>query len=110
MNKKVIEKVDVLINNAGVSVFSPFEERTDRELDYVLNVNLKAPIVLSQIIFNNFLNLRKGMHCKYSFYLWIGFWRHENMPKEIEELLDLRGIQSRSDKSYKIFCSIHGSI
>lgn len=59
LNNKVIENVDVLINNAGVSVFSPFEERTDRELDYVLNVNLKAPIVLSQIIFNNFFKPQK---------------------------------------------------
>ena len=59
LNTKFIENVDLLINNAGVSVFTPFEDRTDEELDYVLNINLKAPIVLSQIIFNNFFKPQK---------------------------------------------------
>ncbi len=34
--------IDVLINNAGVAVFNPFLERTDSELDFVFNVNLKG--------------------------------------------------------------------
>ena len=59
LNPKVIENVDLLLNNAGVSVFTPFEDRTDQEIDYVLNVNLKAPIVLSQIIFKNFFKPQK---------------------------------------------------
>lgn len=44
--------VDILVNNAGVSVFSPFEERTEQELDYVINVNLKGPILMTQVVFN----------------------------------------------------------
>jgi NAD(P)-dependent dehydrogenase (short-subunit alcohol dehydrogenase family) len=36
------EKVDVLINNAGVSVFDDAMERTEEDFDYVFDVNLKG--------------------------------------------------------------------
>ncbi len=35
-------RVDVLVNNAGVSVFEPFEERTPESFDWVMDVNLKG--------------------------------------------------------------------
>ena len=35
-------KVDVLINNAGVSCFEPFEERPDESFDWVMDVNMKG--------------------------------------------------------------------
>ena len=34
--------VDVLVNNAGIGVFTPFEERTDEEFGAVLDVNLRG--------------------------------------------------------------------
>lgn len=34
--------VDVLINNAGISTFEPFEERTEESFDAVMDVNLKG--------------------------------------------------------------------
>lgn len=34
--------VDVLVNNAGVSVFEPFEERSEESFDWVMDVNLKG--------------------------------------------------------------------
>ncbi len=43
-----INKVDVLINNAGVGVFSPFEQRTAKEFTYVMNVNLLGTFLMSQ--------------------------------------------------------------
>tara|TARA_B100001964_G_C14250384_1_gene609621 strand:+ start:681 stop:1475 length:795 start_codon:yes stop_codon:yes gene_type:complete len=36
------KKIHCLINNAGVAVFSSFKNRTEEELDYVMNVNLKS--------------------------------------------------------------------
>lgn len=36
------KKVDILINNAGVSVFDDSMERTEKDLDYVYDVNLKG--------------------------------------------------------------------
>jgi len=35
-------KIDSLINNAGVSVFNAWDERTEQEFDWVTNVNLKG--------------------------------------------------------------------
>ena len=39
---KRCNSIDVLINNAGVSTFEPFEDRTEESFDWVLNINLKA--------------------------------------------------------------------
>ena len=54
------EKVSVLINNAGVSVFQPFEDRTEEEIDFVMDVNIKANILMSQIIYNNFFKVQNA--------------------------------------------------
>lgn len=47
--------IDILINNAGVAVFTPFEERTEEELDFVLGVNVKGAILVTQQVFNLFM-------------------------------------------------------
>ena len=39
---KKFKNISCLINNAGVAVFSPFEKRSEKELDYVIDVNLKS--------------------------------------------------------------------
>ncbi len=41
-------KVDVLINNAGAMLVKPFGNITPAEVDEVLNVNVKAPLLLIQ--------------------------------------------------------------
>lgn len=43
-------KVDILINNAGTDVTLPIEELTIANWDMVMNVNLRAPFVLSKFI------------------------------------------------------------
>jgi NAD(P)-dependent dehydrogenase (short-subunit alcohol dehydrogenase family) len=48
------ENISVLINNAGISVFKPFEERTEEEIDAVMDVNIKANILMSQAVFNKY--------------------------------------------------------
>ena len=45
---KTIKKVDVLINNAGIGVFTPFEQRTAKEFMQVMNVNLLGTFLMSQ--------------------------------------------------------------
>ncbi len=35
-------KIELLINNAGISCFTDFEDRTEEEFDAVFNVNLKS--------------------------------------------------------------------
>jgi NAD(P)-dependent dehydrogenase (short-subunit alcohol dehydrogenase family) len=48
-NKKIFRKIflkynniDCLVNNVGVAVFSSYKKRTEKELDYVFDVNIKS--------------------------------------------------------------------
>lgn len=43
-----LERFDVLINNAGVGTFAPFESRTEEEFDRVLSINLKGSFLCIQ--------------------------------------------------------------
>ena len=43
---KKFKNIDCLINNAGIAVFKPFEERTISDLDEVFNINLKSYFLL----------------------------------------------------------------
>ncbi len=43
-------RIDVLFNNHGAMVGSPFLETTEDEIDLVLNVNVRASILLSQVV------------------------------------------------------------
>lgn len=43
-----IISVDILINNAGIGVFTPFEDRTAKEFIQVMNVNLLGTFLMSQ--------------------------------------------------------------
>lgn len=45
--------IDVLINNAGVGVFTPFENRTGQEFDWVSNVNLKGTFLMIKNYYQN---------------------------------------------------------
>jgi len=61
--EKVLKKyhnVNVLINNAGTSAFTPFEERTEEEIDMVMDVNIKGSILMTQIVYNNFFKINKS--------------------------------------------------
>tara|TARA_B100000315_G_C14589961_1_gene595226 strand:+ start:4250 stop:5017 length:768 start_codon:yes stop_codon:yes gene_type:complete len=50
---------DVLINNAGVSVFTPFEERLEDHFDWVMDVNLKGTFFCIQ----EYARLAKDNEC-----------------------------------------------
>ena len=58
--ENISNNIDILINNAGISVFTPFEERTEEELDNVINVNLKSNILITKLIFNKFFKKNKS--------------------------------------------------
>jgi len=45
--------IDVLINNAGVSTFEPFEDRTEESFDWVSDVNLKGTFLCIKEYFRN---------------------------------------------------------
>lgn len=52
-------EIDVLVNNAGIARFSLFIETSEADLDLHLNLNVKAPYILTQLLFGA-LKARKG--------------------------------------------------
>lgn len=46
--KKTFDKVDILINNAGITLNKSFEDISTKELDEIISVNLLSQIVLLQ--------------------------------------------------------------
>ncbi|MDD5421882.1 MAG: SDR family oxidoreductase [Candidatus Omnitrophota bacterium] len=54
--------IDIMINNAGVSVFEPFEKRPEKSIDHVMDVNLKGTFFCIQSYVNIFdrCKLKKG--------------------------------------------------
>lgn len=46
------EKIDLLYNNAGILVNKPFNEITESDIDYSINVNYKAPFRIIQLLLN----------------------------------------------------------
>lgn len=52
--------VNVLMNNAGIAVFTAFEERTAEQIDNVTAVNIKGTILCSKIFSRNMIKSRNG--------------------------------------------------
>ncbi|MCH9617659.1 MAG: putative oxidoreductase YohF [Chlamydiia bacterium] len=53
-------RIDVLVNNAGVAAKSGFLKTTEEEYDAILDVNLKAPIFLAQLVANQMIDQGDG--------------------------------------------------
>ncbi|MBI3561590.1 MAG: SDR family oxidoreductase [Gammaproteobacteria bacterium] len=67
-------EVDVLVNNAGIARFHPFTETDEAQLDLHLNLNVKAPYLLTQQLFNA-LAARQGVVINIS-----SFFSHRMLP------------------------------
>ncbi|MFM9271173.1 SDR family NAD(P)-dependent oxidoreductase [Halomonas elongata] len=52
-------EVDILVNNAGAGSFTPFTETVETDLDRHLNLNVKAPYILTQCLLDA-IEARKG--------------------------------------------------
>ena len=48
-NTIVTDRVDVLVNNAGVAAKNGFLKESEKEYDFILDVNLKGADFLSQV-------------------------------------------------------------
>ncbi|XP_020286255.1 L-xylulose reductase [Pseudomyrmex gracilis] len=56
--RKAVENIlpiDLLVNNAGVAVLSPFLDATSDEFDLIFDVNVKAILNVSQIVAKNMI-------------------------------------------------------
>ena len=57
---KQFGKVDILINNAGISEYKLFTEETDEDWQRVINTNLYSAFVMSQEVLPNMIHNKKG--------------------------------------------------
>ena len=46
-------RLDILINNAGIDVTVPVDELSIEEWDRIMGVNLRAPFLLSRLVFRH---------------------------------------------------------
>ncbi len=53
-------RLDGLVNNAAVNIFTPFWEQSDRNLDEVIETNLTAPFFLCQAVANYWVDNGRG--------------------------------------------------
>lgn len=56
----VYPRIDVLVNNAGIAIDKEFEDRTVKDWEDTLKVNLIAPFVLSRLIGNKMFEEKSG--------------------------------------------------
>ena len=65
--KKLVEytiekygKIDILINNAGISEYKLFTDETDEDWDKLINTNLYSAFAMSQEVIPNMIHNKKG--------------------------------------------------
>jgi len=58
--KRNYKNIDILINNAAKQVFSDFRIRRHQDIDEIMNVNIRANIIISQFIFNKYFVKKKS--------------------------------------------------
>ena len=58
--KNKYKRIDILINSAGITYIQPFEENTEDQLNNIIYVNLKAPILLTHDLYPLFKEQKSG--------------------------------------------------
>lgn len=53
-------KIDILINNAGISEYKMFTDETDEDWDRVINTNLYSAFVMTQEVIPNMIHHKNG--------------------------------------------------
>ena len=53
-------KIDVLINNAGISIYGMFTDLTDKQLNQIMKTNLYSAIMMSQEVVTHMIHKKQG--------------------------------------------------
>lgn len=54
------KKIDILINNAGISEYKIFTDETDEDWERVIDTNLYSAFVMSQEVISNMIHYKEG--------------------------------------------------
>jgi len=54
------QKIDILINNAGVVLMKPFVEMTEKDWDFVLDINLKGVFLCTNAVVKQMIKQKSG--------------------------------------------------
>lgn len=54
------EKIDILINNAGIAEFKEFTKMSDEDWNRMINVNLNSVFIMSQEVLDNMIHNKNG--------------------------------------------------
>jgi 3-oxoacyl-[acyl-carrier protein] reductase len=57
---KELGPITILVNNAGIGLFGPVQEKTEQDWDRVLNTNLKSVFLMSKAVAPAMIAKRKG--------------------------------------------------
>lgn len=57
---KSFKRIDVLVNNAGVGYYGLFTQTTNDDLDKVININQKAPFLITQAVAPSMISQQQG--------------------------------------------------
>ncbi len=68
------DKVNILVNNAGIATFASIEETTPEEFDHIISVNLRAPYLLSREILPLMKAQKEGLIVNISSVAGIDAW------------------------------------
>jgi len=63
---KKYNKIDILINNAGISVFKTFLEHSVEEIEDIIGINLKGSIYCIKNVLPYMLEFKEGLICNIS--------------------------------------------
>ncbi len=58
--KEKLDRIDVLINNAGIDQFKLFTDITENDWDEIINTNLRSAVFLSKEISKEMVNQKQG--------------------------------------------------
>jgi len=97
------EKIDVLVNNAGVFLLKPFIELTEEDWDFILDVNLKGVFLCTSAVAKHMVEQKSGKIISISSVAgWVGFLNASaycaskaavvNLTRELSLELSPRGV------------------